>query len=351
MRSLRYLLLPFSILYYLVTSFRNHLFDIGYTKSFKFEVKTIGVGNLSSGGSGKSPLIEYLIRLLKNDYKIATLSRGYGRKSSGFILGDNTHTSKIIGDEPRQFYLKFKEEITVSVGEDRAVAIPEILFNVPQTNVILMDDVFQHRYVSPGINILLSDYQNLLYQDFLLPMGNLRESRKGAKRADILIITKCPENISEEKKLEIRKGCQEYLKEKAPVFFSTIFYLPPVPVFKNQGHIFSGNVFLFTGIGKSNYVEQYAKDSFNLRHVVKFADHHSYTLKDLEKIKNIFEEIPGNDNCLLTTEKDVVKIKDLFEVGPLNDLPFFYLPIEMKFVHQQQDFERLILNYLKGKNY
>ncbi len=351
MSFFRFLLFPFSIVYFLITRLRNYLFDIGYTKAFQFEVKTIVVGNLSAGGTGKTPMIEYLIRLIKNKYKVATLSRGYGRRTKGFLIAKEEHNSHLIGDEPRQFHLKFKEEISVCVGEDRALAIPEILYNKPDVEVILLDDAFQHRYIIPGINILLSDYNNVFYKDFILPVGNLRESRAGARRADIVIITKCPGNISEENMLNIKFNCYKYIKKETPVFFSAISYLKPVPVFEVYEKAFSTNVMLFTGIGKSSYVEKFISERYNLMQFVSFSDHYNYSIKDVEAIKNKFDKIPGEDKCLLTTEKDMVKLMELDLDDGLMELPLFYLPIEMKILHQKQFFDGLVMSYVSNLNF
>ncbi|CAN5265808.1 tetraacyldisaccharide 4'-kinase [soil metagenome] len=349
MLIIRYLLLPLSFIYWIITKFRNHLYNIGYKRSFSFETMVINVGNLSVGGTGKSPMIEYIIRLLKMDYKLATLSRGYGRRSSGFKIADENSTSRSIGDEPRQFYLKFKHKIAVCVGEERAIAIPEILFNIPDTDIILLDDAFQHRSVKADLNILLSDYNNLFYKDLLLPTGNLRESREGASRADILVITKCPPKIELLEMEKIKINCRKYLKEKTPVYFSGIEYLTPIKVFDNSEFQFSRNVILFSGIGKSLYLENYVKNQFNLLNHIKFADHHRYTFTDFKKLKGALEKTKFQNACLLTTEKDMVKINEEELAGIFNQLPIFYLPIKTKFISEAGQFQEQIFNKITEK--
>ena len=189
---LRILLFPFSWLYYLITQIRNRLYDRGLKPSVKFELPVICVGNLTVGGTGKTPMIEHLIRLLQNRFKVATLSRGYGRATKGIRIAGPSENASTIGDEPFQFYTKFGKRITVAVGEERALAIPTILQECSDTQIILLDDGFQHRKVSPGFSILLTDYHRPFYNDFLLPSGRLRESRWGAERADVIVVTKCP---------------------------------------------------------------------------------------------------------------------------------------------------------------
>src|SRR5258706_3745257 len=207
---MRPLLFPFSILYDLVTRIRNRLYDIGHKKSFRFETTVVGVGNLNVGGSGKTPMIEYLVKLLLPQHKVATLSRGYGRKTSGLRFATKSDTADTLGDEPFQFFRKFDHEVLVTVGEDRAYAIPNILLHRPLTDIILMDDAFQHRAVDPQLSILLTDYRQPFYSDWVLPAGNLREARAGAHRSDVVVITKCPGDTPPETCIAIEKSVQRY---------------------------------------------------------------------------------------------------------------------------------------------
>lgn len=340
MSFLEIALYPFSIIYDLVTRFRNHLFDIEYKRSFRFETNVIAVGNLSVGGTGKSPMIEYLIRLLGNKYQIATLSRGYGRRTRGFKIADKEDSSKTIGDEPFQFYNKF-ENITVSVGEQRAVAIPFILAEKPDTEVILLDDAYQHRYVDPSLNILLTDYHKPFFEDRLLPSGRLRESRKGAKRASIVVVTKCPNDLDG----NAMKGFIDKIRtynSTAEVFFSSIQYEAPKPIYKNNS--WSKSVLLFSGIADDMKLKEYVKKKFDLFDVIKFADHQTYQVSDLLKIRNTYNQLPDKNKCLLTTEKDMVKLIDEDVDEEFKSLPVFYLPIKFNFLKDGKRFDEIVLN-------
>ena len=214
MDILRKILFPFSFLYGWITSLRNFLFDKGILKSYRFDLPVIAVGNLSVGGTGKTPQIEYLIRLLSDSYKIATLSRGYKRKSEGFVLANKTSNAEILGDEPFQFYQKFPT-IQVAVDANRKNGIEQLLLEKQKPEIILLDDAFQHRKVTAGFYIMLTSYDDLFYKDFILPTGNLRESRSGANRADMIIVTKCPQDISEIAQEQIKQKINGYVKEKS----------------------------------------------------------------------------------------------------------------------------------------
>ncbi|MEL7146090.1 MAG: tetraacyldisaccharide 4'-kinase, partial [Bacteroidota bacterium] len=222
MKIFKWLLFPFAVLYDLITRLRNHLYNIEYYKSFEFQTNVISVGNLTVGGTGKTPMIEYLIRLLRDQYGLATLSRGYGRKTRGFLQGDFDQTKvHDIGDEPFQYLLKFHDKVGIFVGEERAWAIPGILMERPGTEVILLDDAYQHRTVLPSLSILMTRYDRLFSADFLMPMGRLREARKGASRADAVVVSKCPFNFDEKAIIEdIRK----YIAPSIPVFFTSVAY-------------------------------------------------------------------------------------------------------------------------------
>ena len=346
-KIIAFLLSPFSFIYYLVISLRNHLYNINYTKSFNFEVPVINVGNLEAGGTGKTPVTEYLIRLLEREYHIATLSRGYGRKTKGFRIANEKDNAKTVGDEPYQYYLKYKERITVTVGEERAWAIPSILLEKPEINLILLDDAYQHRSVIPDINILLTSYYNPFYNDYILPSGRLREARKEAKRADVVIMTKCPSNISGKEMIKHRSMIQKYTSEKTPVFFTYVAYGNPAPYFSDSSSDFSHNILLVSGIAHNFTVAKFVKEKFNLIKHLHYNDHHYYSQKDIQKIKNEFKAIKS-DKSLFTTEKDMTKLKDVSD-NEFRKLPLFYLPIEVKFVENGKNFDDLILKSLKYK--
>ncbi|NJL11929.1 MAG: tetraacyldisaccharide 4'-kinase [Microscillaceae bacterium] len=223
----RMLMYPLTFLYCTITSIRNYLYDRGYWKSFSFDLPVISVGNLTVGGTGKTPHIEYLIRFLQAQYELSTLSRGYGRKSRGFRLAQPHDNAQSLGDEPFQLYQKFGTRIGVAVGEDRVAAIPHLLQERPQTQIVLLDDAFQHRPIAPQLNILLTDYGRLFYQDFPFPSGRLRESRRGARRADVIIVSKCSASLSEAEKTRIQENIGAYARKDVPVFFTTIAYESP----------------------------------------------------------------------------------------------------------------------------
>lgn len=337
----RILLYPFSLLYDAVTRFRNHLYDIGNKVSHEFEVFVLSVGNLSVGGTGKTPMVEYLLRLLKDQYNISTLSRGYGRKTRGFILADEGASSESIGDEPYQIYSKFSPEVSTAVGEERIQAIPEILFQKPDIDLIILDDAFQHRKVKPDFSILLTEYSNPFFEDYVLPSGWLRESRNGAERADAIIVTKCPHQLSEQKMSYFADGVEKY--SSAPLYFTSIQYSAPVPCV--EGFSFAPNIFLFTGIANSKPLVDYVAGNFKLLGKRQFPDHYSFKEKDVESLLFEFEELPSTEKILLTTEKDWSRLRsNPVLLNKLQDKPLFYLPIEPQFLKD----EAIFVNRLKS---
>lgn len=346
MQILKLLLSPITLLYKLITDFRNHLYNIGHSKSFTFEIPLISVGNLTVGGTGKTPHIEYLIRLLASNFKTAVLSRGYGRKTKGFIFADESVNASIIGDEPMQYYLKYGKDVVVSVCESRAFAVPLIVYEQPETNVILLDDAFQHRKVKPQLNILLSDYNRPFYEDYLLPSGLLRESRSGAKRADIVIVSKCPEKLSITEKSNIVLNISKYSGQK-PVFFTKVTYGKAISLNNNLSIEDYKNVVLFAGLATIIPFQNYISTQFNLLKTIDLKDHHKYQLSDLELIKSNFLSFKDDEKCLITTEKDMVKLLDSSFNDLLNELPIFYIPIEISFLEKENEFNDLILNVLK----
>lgn len=346
MKKLRYLLFPFTIIYGGVVTFRNFLFAKNVLKSSEFEVKTISVGNLSTGGTGKTPHIEYLIRLLKNEYKVATLSRGYGRKTGGFEQANDTSTHKEVGDEPLQFYNKFKEEVNVYVENKRVTGVIEILAKHPDTEVILLDDAFQHRAIKPGFSVLLSDYSSLFYKDIILPVGNLREMRTEANRADLIVVTKCPNDISEKEMEAISVKIKKIANK--PVYFSRIKY-GEIKSFNTNLKVLRLNelkdmeTLLITGIANPKPIQKLLNNNqINYKHL-KFPDHHNFTKKNISNIIDIFGSISGN-KIILTTEKDAVRLKSIDE---LKELPIYYLEIEIEVIKNKKEFDNKILTYVK----
>jgi tetraacyldisaccharide 4'-kinase len=334
MNLLRKILFPFAILYGFITSIRNFLFDKGILKSYSFDIPVIAVGNLSVGGTGKTPQIEYLIRLLSPKYKVATLSRGYKRQSKGFVLADSSSNAAILGDEPFQFYSKFKD-IQVAVDADRKNGIEQLLSQTENPEIILLDDAFQHRKVKAGFYILLTSYGDLYSDDFILPTGNLRESRSGAKRANVVIVTKCPENLPLEEQNKIRIKLQ--LNANQELYFSYIDYDDSV-YSKDKTMKFSEiqNVdkLLLAGIAKPNPFFAYLQSKNDEKLV--FADHHHFTEND---IRNILDK--AQNKIIITTEKDFVRLK-----GKLSEEQLFYLPIKSSFISDSDNFDKTITNYV-----
>jgi tetraacyldisaccharide 4'-kinase len=334
MNLLRKLLFPFAILYGMITSIRNFLFDKGILKSYSFDLPIIAVGNLSVGGTGKTPQIEYLIRLLSDKNKVATLSRGYKRQSKGFILAEANSNAAILGDEPFQFFQKFKN-IQVAVDADRKNGIEQLLSLPEKPEVILLDDAFQHRKVKAGFYILLTSFGDLYSDDFMLPTGNLRESRSGAKRANVIIVTKCPFNLSLDKQNDIRNRLNVSADQE--LYFTFIAYdnfIYSENRKVNVNEIQSASKLLVAGIAKPEPFFTYLQDANDV--CLSFPDHHNFTDKDILEIKKL-----AQNSIIITTEKDYVRLK-----GSLPSEQLFYLPIQSSFLSESDDFDKNILNYV-----
>lgn len=336
MSILRFLLFPFALLYDGITRVRNHLYNIGRKPSVAFDRTVISVGNLNVGGSGKTPMIEYLVRLLQPSNQLAILSRGYGRKTYGLRFAGNEDSARTMGDEPYQYYRKFGDKVLVTVCEDRVLAIPEILHQQPETDVILLDDAFQHRAVKPRFSILLTEFSRPFYSDYVLPMGTLREARSGVKRADVIVVTKCPADLTMERKEEFIHRIKNYSSHQS-IFFSSISYGVPQPI-NPQPWIASNEVVLVSGIAQSGIFEAYARAQFSVLRHFDFADHHAYTSDDIKTIID-FCNSQAKPISILTTEKDMVK---LLPFGETLALSWFYLPIETVFVDNGAEFDTLI---------
>lgn len=334
MNLLRKILFPFAVLYGFITSIRNFLFDKGILKSHSFNVPIIAVGNLSVGGTGKTPQIEYLIRLLSPKYKIATLSRGYKRQSKGFVLADSTSNAEILGDEPFQFYTKFKN-IQVAVDADRKNGIEQLLYQQERPDVILLDDAFQHRKVKAGFYILLTSYGDLFCDDYMLPTGNLRESRSGAKRADIIVVTKCPANLSLDEQNEIKSKLQ--LNSDQELYFSYIDYDDSIyseDKILKVSEIKNVDKLLLAGIAKPEPFFRYLQDESV--ECLTYPDHHHFSEKELLEINN-----KSKNKIIITTEKDFVRLK-----GSIPKEQLFYLPIRITFLSVSENFDKTITNYV-----
>lgn len=334
MNFFRKILFPFAVLYGFITAIRNLLFDKGILKSVAFDMPVIAVGNLSVGGTGKTPQIEYLIRLLSDNHKIATLSRGYKRKSEGFVLADATSNAEILGDEPYQFYQKFPN-IQVAVDANRVNGITQLLSQINKPEVILLDDAFQHRKVKAGFYILLTAYNDLYCDDLILPAGNLRESRSGAERADVIVVTKCPPELTQQQQTEIKSKLKPAAHQQ--VFFTFIEYDNEVYSEEKKlsvAEIATVDKLLLAGIAKPEPFFAYLQAAKSGTMV--FSDHHDFTQQDIETIKE-----KAKDKIIITTEKDFVRLK-----GKVPKEQLFCLPIKSSFVNDKADFDKKIMNYV-----
>lgn len=339
MKIIRFLLFPITILYDLITTIRNFFFDKGLLKSTKFNIPVIAVGNLSVGGTGKTPQIEYLIRLLlKDDYKIAVLSRGYKRKTTGFQILHSKHTAIDVGDEPLQFFKKFSN-ITVAVDADRTNGINQLLKSNTPPDVILLDDAFQHRKVNANLYILLTQYNSLYINDFILPTGNLRESKRGAKRAAIIVVTKCPEYLSTSEQQNIINKLNPNKNQQ--VFFSTISYDEQLRGIEQKtiNEIKDKEIILVTGIANPNPLLDYlSHHKIQYKHL-SFPDHHNFTEKDIESIKQAMQFGSSQEKVVLTTEKDAMRLS--------THIPNLYaLSIKTKFLTNENQLVLTIKNRL-----
>src|SRR5665647_1019927 len=334
LKSLRYILFPFSIIYGSVVWVRNKMFDKKILRSASFNFPVICVGNLAVGGTGKTPMAEYIIKLLGEKYKLATLSRGYKRKTKGFAIADENTTAIDIGDEPMQIHEKFPA-ITVAVAEERVIGIPQLLYAKPETQVIILDDAFQHREVRAGLNILLTSYQNLFTRDFLMPAGDLRDMKSSSKRAEIIVVTKCKSHLSEEEKNEIVKEINPLPHQK--IYFTKIEYGSPYHLFTKENRFLSPecNVFLVCGIADPEPLKEVLTTYTSTYEMLLFRDHHIFNTDDLKEIKKQFSKIENQNKIILTTEKDGVRLAK-FE-KELEHLPIYVFPMAHKFLFGDED--------------
>lgn len=347
MQLLRYLLFPFSLIYIGITQLRHLLFTLGILKQRHFKVPVIVVGNLSTGGTGKSPMIDYLLKLLSVQFKSASLSRGYGRKSGGFAVVKPDSKTQLVGDEPVMLKM-LNPAADIFVHENRVEGIEMILANQPATNVILLDDAFQHRYVKPGLAILLTTFDEPFYSDFVLPLGNLRELRNNAKRAQVIVVTKCPVLTNEQMEF-IRKKISKYSSGK--VFFAGIGYGKPVALFENFPFPDSiEQLLLVTGIAKPYSLSDQCRSIAQKVSHLAFKDHHAYTMADFNRIAENFNSFATQKKVVLTTHKDAVKWLEADDkiLELLKKLPVFYQPMQMMIQNNPNEFNELILNYVRS---
>ncbi|MCB4809504.1 tetraacyldisaccharide 4'-kinase [Tamlana sp. 62-3] len=333
MKFLRYILFPIVPVYFIITWFRNKLYDYNIKVSKTYNLPIICVGNLSVGGTGKTPMIEYLISSLKNDYKIATLSRGYKRSTTGFQLANLSSTASSIGDEPFQFYCKFKDDIYVAVDSNRQNGIAALLDLNIKPEVILLDDAYQHRKVNAGFNILLTTYNRLYFKDIVLPTGDLREPKSGANRADVIIVTKCPEGISNLDKELITKQIKPNINQS--VFFSSIVYSDTVFSENSSKKITDLKPFtLVTGIANASPLVEFLKTKGLQFTHQNFPDHYNFKVEDVLRLEK--------NDLIITTEKDFMRLKDFEKLKH----KLFYLPITVKLDNAEQ-FNNLLKQFVK----
>ena len=348
LKSFRILLFPFSLLYGLVIIVRNYLYDKQVLRSAGFNLPMICIGNLSVGGTGKSPMVEYLLYLLQHQYRVATLSRGYKRKTKGYALAQAQTTALEIGDEPMQFHTKFPN-VAVAVGEARIEAVPQLLHDRPDTQVIILDDAFQHRSISAGLNVLLTDCNNLFTRDFFLPTGDLRDQRSSYKRAQIIVVTKCPSGMTVAEKQKVIAEIEPIKGQR--VFFTTIDYGTPYHIIhKNQRAITANDeVLLVCGIANPKPLKELLLEQAKTYYEQMFSDHHIFTIDDLNDINKRFNEIHASDKMMLTTEKDAVRLFK-FE-KELEHLPLYVIPVKHRVLFDEGPFfEELIFRYINTFN-
>lgn len=332
LRSFRILLLPFALLYWLVISIRNWCYNRKIFSTTRFGLPLIGIGNLAVGGTGKSPMVEYLIELLQPAFKVATLSRGYKRKTKGYALAAPGTTALEIGDEPMQFHRKYPQ-IPVAVGEQRILAIPQLLHDRPETQVIILDDVLQHRAIDPGLKILLTDYNNLFTRDFYLPTGDLRDLKSSYRRADILIVTKCRPDLDVAEKTRIVAEIKPLSHQKQ--YFTTIRYGIPYHISggEKKNILPETEVLLVSGIANPRPLQQYLEQQSESYQLMQYADHHIFTIDDLREISARFSKMNAADKLILTTEKDAVRLMKFR--SEIEELPFYVMPIRHEFLFDE----------------
>ena len=324
------LLLPLTMWYAIGVAVRNLFFDWGLKRSVCPVVPTIGIGNLRVGGTGKTPHTEYLIRLLAGR-RVALLSRGYGRTTQGFVLADESSTASQIGDEPLMMARKFPQ-LTVAVCEDRVEGVRRLMEMPQKPDVVLLDDVYQHRHIRPALNILLTEYGDPYCDDHILPFGNLREGRKCRRRANIVVVTKFPENLNDEEQQEMRRKLR--LDDRQQLFFSHISYAEPVAVYDAVMPDAVEEAVLVTGIAHPEPLVRYLEKEYKVYHL-RFADHHPFGEDDCQRIIEMYNQLKISNAVVFTTEKDAARMRDAEVRKYLQPLPLFYIPIKVKFENSQ----------------
>lgn len=345
MKTLRLLLLPFSLLYGLVVIIRNWCYDGGIFKSRQFNLPVISVGNLEIGGAGKTPMTEYLVRLFKDSQKLATLSRGYGRETKGYLLATTDTTATQIGDEPAQFKHKFPD-ITVAVCEQRSEGIMQLQ---KEHNLILLDDAYQHRAVKPGLSILLFDYSKINEPHLLLPAGNMREPFSGRWRADVIVISKCPEQLTDSE-LTLIAEKMSALPYQA-LFFTSIIYQPMLDMDGNKANVTidaDTTVFLLTGIANPKPLVKHIKNYTSQLMHHNYPDHHRFSLKNITKLADEFSACSAQKKVIITTEKDAQRLLEHELLPMVKTMPILVIPVGVQFLNNShQQFDQLVTKYVR----
>ncbi len=328
-KTISWYLFPLTMWYAVGVWFRNLMFAIGVKKQVAPPVTTIGVGNLCAGGAGKTPHVEYLLQLLSGQYETALLSRGYRRKTRGFILDDGSHSASRLGDEPAMLSVKFPK-ITVAVCERRVAGVQQLLQREVPPQLIVMDDVFQHRQIKPTVNILLTEYDNPYFKDYIMPFGDLREFRSACRRANMVVITKAPRQINPVDRHNYISRLK--LRPHQKVFFSQIDYCHPLPLMGTAELPLDtiDSALVVTGIAHPEPMVQYVSGLCSVS-ALRYADHHRFTTGDLKAIRKAFEQLKGSRKIILTTEKDAVRLRELAGSELMVGLPIYYLPIKVSF--------------------
>jgi len=344
-----FLLAPFALIYGLIVKIRNLLFDYKIIKSVSFEKPIICVGNITVGGTGKTPHVEYLLSILSDKINIATLSRGYGRKTKGFGYVLESSTATEVGDEPLQMKLKYPV-VQVSVDADRVNGINKLIYENPDLDLIILDDAYQHRYVKPGLSILLIDFNQLISRDYFLPMGRLRDSVKEKRRAEIVIITKCPIDLSKEQSDSILKELR--LQQNQSIYFTTMKYGLPISVFKKYEKTLELNksqeIFAFAGIANPTFFFSYISIRANLIESYTFPDHFAFTKNKIYPIFDNYLKSNATEKAIVTTEKDAARLRGITSLDEEFKKSLFYIPIEVDFLfNQKNNFNNQILTYAR----
>ncbi|MFN0215091.1 MAG: tetraacyldisaccharide 4'-kinase [Saprospiraceae bacterium] len=347
---IRILLLPFALLYGLGVGFRNLLYRVGILRSVRFDLPVISVGNLSMGGAGKSPHIEYLIRWLDQFLEVAVLSRGYGRNTTGYRPVTTIDNAEMVGDEPLQFKRKFPN-VPVCVSESRALGVPELVKRNPETQCVLLDDAFQHLAVTPGLNILLTEFAHPFTRDWLLPSGRLREGRYNYRRADIIIVTKCPPNFSIQERQNLIEEIDPFPRQK--VFFSRYRYDIPYDLLRpdlRRPLDLDTDVLLVSAIANTDYLLKHLAASVKSAQTLEFEDHHFFKEDELRDMMRRFERLHGRNKIILTTEKDAMRLELHRDFFWKNEIPIYVLPVEVEFCDDdeldfQEEVKRVLLEF------